>query len=895
MCKNLSFQRNVGSLIFVGSCLLLVDLGAAAITTASTDPPNNPLATGFNNLIVTAQFPTSTDFGDSCSWFYGGELGSRHGTIYSTLGGCDPSPSNVNRSITCIEQTIDGTYHIITTLTITQPLVAGTINIEVRCLVATNTPAPIIRSVQDCPLSLPHGVIITSSSQTYQATGMFSCRTGDLFYSNGTALLSGDTICMANAEWNGQKNLQCVSATAKISADPPNNPLATGFNNLIVTAQFPIPTAFGDSCVWFYGGELGSGSGSIYSTLGGCDPSSSNVNRSFTCTEQTIDGTDHIITTLTITQPLAAGNINIEVRCNVATTTPGPVYRTVQDCPSSFPHGVVVMSSSRTYQASGTFSCPTGDLCYSNGTALPSGDTTCLANAKWLAQDNLDCKGALPGTKIITDPPNNPLATGFNNLIVNAQFPTPTSSSDSCSWYYGGELDSGSGTQFYSEVFGCDPPAPGTYDSITCTEQTIDGTSHIITTLTITQPLVAGDINIEVRCAIAVIIPGSVTAFVQDCPTSLSYGVVITSSSRTYQASGMFSCSTGDLFYSNGTALPSGDTVCLVNAEWKEQENLQCWKASDASITGNLIVPEGDSISLTCNYDDTIIPKATSSIIYFDKIGYLITKDEMFHLKLEKEDNMKPISCQVVTPYTQIYNDTGRSSVKHVNVQYGPYHAVNTSCSWTIDTTEVCDSLFFSNPEMKFVSLSVNDKAVSNDGKDIVFSNGYEQHYLYTRNQVTSSDEGTYKLTLSSLLPPYNYSIEFDVIVVNIDQLPTPDNTGSIVGGTVAAVALICSTVVLALYITRRQPILQPEDKTKTSHHTIPQMVNEEYVELENHVQDNIDRTNGAYESIDRLKEGKDGYLEVNTGQQQATTSNYENTRRGQNYENIEGPYDGEI
>ena len=69
---------------------------------------------------------------------------------------------------------------------------------------------------------------------------------------------------------------------------------------------------------------------------------------------------------------------------------------------------------------------------------------------------------------------------------------------------------------------------------------------------------------------------------------------------------------------------------------------------------------------------------------------------------------------------------------------------------------------------------------------------------------MTSSDEGTYKLTLSHLLPPYNYSIEFDVIVVNIDQLPTPDNTGAIVGGTVAAVALICITVVLALYVTRR-------------------------------------------------------------------------------------------
>ncbi|XP_076801645.1 uncharacterized protein LOC143446066 [Clavelina lepadiformis] len=876
---------------------------ASATAKISTNPPNNPLATGFNNLIVTAQFPAPTSNTDACFWFYGGELDSGSGAqFYSGIfGGCVVPLPGTYDSITCTEQTIDGTNHIITTLTITQPLVPGDKNVEVRCLILTNTPGPITKTVQDCQSSLSYGVVVTSSSRTYQASGMFSCPTGDLFYSNGTAPSSSNTICLANAQWLAQDNLLCTGASpgTKISTDPPNNPLATGFNNLIVTAQFPTPTSNTDTCSWFYGGELDSeGSGaSFYSGLfGGCAVPSPGTYDTITCTEQTIDGTNHTITILTITQPLVSGNVNIEVRCTTA-TTPGPITRTVQDCPSSLSYGVVVTSSSRTYQASGMFSCPTGDLFYSNGTAPSSSNTICLANAQWLAQDNLQCTGASPGTKISTDPPNNPLATGFNNLIVTAQFPTPTSNTDTCSWFYGGELDSeGSGASFYSGLFGgCVVPSPGTYDTITCTEQTIDGKSHTITALTITQPLVAGDINIEVRCAIAVIIPGSVTMLVQDCPSSFPYGVVITSSSRTYKTSGMFSCPTGDLFYSNGTALPSGDTLCLANAEWSGQNYLQCWSASDPLMTGNLIVSEGDTTSLACNYDETVFPEVTSLIFYFDELGYVISKDEMFHVKLEKEDNMKPISCQVVTPYTQIYNDTGRSRVEHVNVQYASFGMENISCSWTIDKTEVCDISFFSNPEMKFVFLSLNDKSVSNDGKDIVFSNGYEHHYLYTRNQVTSNDEGTYNLILSHLLPPYNYLIEFDVTVVNIDQPPTPDNTGAIVGGIVAAVALICITVVLALYITRRQPILQPEDKTKTFHHTIPQMVNEEYVELENHVQGNIDRTNGAYESIDRLKEGKDGYLEVHTGQQQATTSNYENTGRGQNYENIEGPYDGEI
>ncbi|XP_076802883.1 uncharacterized protein LOC143446909 [Clavelina lepadiformis] len=251
----------------------------------------------------------------------------------------------------------------------------------------------------------------------------------------------------------------------------------------------------------------------------------------------------------------------------------------------------------------------------------------------------------------------------------------------------------------------------------------------------------------------------------------------------------------------------------------------------------------------------------------------------MFHVKLEKEDNMKTISCQVVTSYTHIYNDTGRSRVEHVNVQYAPYGMENISCSWTIDKTGICDISFFSNPEMKFVFLSLNDEAVSNDGKDIVFSNGYEHHYLYTRNQVTSSDEGTYKLTLSHLLPPYNYSIEFDVIVVNIDQLPTPDKTGAIVGGTVAAVALICITVVLALYITTRQPTKNGKSTSRISHVTSPEMLNEAYVEFDNTTHSNAKNqgTNKAYEDIEKLKEGNDGYLKVNVDQWQASVSDKNN------------------
>ncbi|CAK8677351.1 unnamed protein product [Clavelina lepadiformis] len=280
-------------------------------------------------------------------------------------------------------------------------------------------------------------------------------------------------------------------------------------------------------------------------------------------------------------------------------------------------------------------------------------------------------------TTISTAPPYNPLATGFNNLIVTAQFPTPADPSDICAWFYGGELDSGSGASFYSGVFGgCDPPAPGTYDSITCTEQTIDGTNHTITTtLTITQPLVAGNINIEVRCAIA-ITPGSINRTVQDCPSSLSYGVVVTSSSQTYQASGMFSCPTGDLFYCDGTALASSDTTCLANAAWSGQENLQCWKApsvtlASSSIDGdNLTVVEGNDLNLTCSYDD-VIPAGDNSRFYVEGNTYTRTQEEPFILStLQRSDNNKVVSCQAVTPYTDLYPASGRLSEYTLNVLY---------------------------------------------------------------------------------------------------------------------------------------------------------------------------------------------------------------------------------
>ncbi|XP_076801206.1 uncharacterized protein LOC143445776 isoform X2 [Clavelina lepadiformis] len=402
-------------------------------------------------------------------------------------------------------------------------------------------------------------------------------------------------------------------------------------------------------------------------------------------------------------------------------------------------------------------------------------------------------------TTISTAPPYNPLATGFNNLIVTAQFPTPTSNTDSCFWFYGGELDSGGGASFYSGAFGCDFPAPGTYDSITCTEQTIDGTNHTITILTITQPLVAGNINIEVRCIIATDTPGPITRTVQNCPPSLPYDVVITSSSQTYQASGMFSCPSGDLFYSNGTALPSSDTTCLVNAKWSGQDNLQCWMApsvtlASSSIDGNkLTVVEGNDLTLACNYDD-VIPAGDTSRFYIGGNRNPMNQGEPFILfTLQRTDNNKVVSCQAVTPYTDLYPASGRSSEYTLNVLYAATQDEIPICNWNLNETGICYVMFFSNPNSQFVSLSKDEQTVASDDSMTITPTGDqgEQTFTFNRKNVENSDNGRYELTVKSSSSGLflNSVLYFDIEVVdNTDGNGEPPGTPGLSTGAIAGI-----------------------------------------------------------------------------------------------------------
>ncbi|XP_076799923.1 uncharacterized protein LOC143445017 [Clavelina lepadiformis] len=174
------------------------------------------------------------------------------------------------------------------------------------------------------------------------------------------------------------------------------------------------------------------------------------------------------------------------------------------------------------------------------------------------------------------------------------------------------------------------------------------------------------------------------------CQSSLPYDVIVDATSRIFNSPGKFACSNGgDLFYSNGTMMTSTDTTCLISAEWSGQYNLQCWTAPNVSISSSsiednkLTVIEGNDLNLTCNYND-VIPPGNISRFYIDGNSYARTQGEPFTLSSsQKSDNNKVVSCQAVTPYTDVHPTSGRSSEYALDVLY-----VSSSVTNKIETSQ---------------------------------------------------------------------------------------------------------------------------------------------------------------------------------------------------------------
>ncbi|XP_076801241.1 uncharacterized protein LOC143445802 [Clavelina lepadiformis] len=336
--------------------------------------------------------------------------------------------------------------------------------------------------------------------------------------------------------------------------------------------------------------------------------------------------------------------------------------------------------------------------------------------------------------------------------------------------------------------------------------------SSFTTQLTIAQ-LKAEEDGYEVQLYGAGVEKQSLNLTIKNCNVSLPYDVIVDATSRIFNSPGTFACSNGgDLFYSNGKTLTSSDTTCLASAEWSGQDNLQCWTApsvtlNSSSIKGKkLTVVEGNDLNLTCNYND-VIPAGNTSQFYISgenlrraRTNNLSKGDQFILFSLQRNDNNKVVSCQAVTPYTDLYPTSGRSSEYKIDVLYFAKQNTAPTFLWYTNQTGKSNVVFFSNPNSVFVSLTKNGQPVANDESMTINSNpGDKQTFVFSRTQVISSDNGTYTLTVQSSnkdIFPDHVQIIFHIIVAD-GPPPTPGlSTGAIICiGCGGAVVIICVAV----------------------------------------------------------------------------------------------------
>ncbi|XP_076800663.1 uncharacterized protein LOC143445445 [Clavelina lepadiformis] len=342
--------------------------------------------------------------------------------------------------------------------------------------------------------------------------------------------------------------------------------------------------------------------------------------------------------------------------------------------------------------------------------------------------------------------------------------------------------------------------------------------SSFTTQLTIAQLKTEED-GYEVQLYSAGVEKQSLNLAIKNCNVSLSNGVIVAATSRIFNSPGKFACSNGrKLFYSNGTMLTSSDTTCLASAEWSGQDNLQCWTApsvslASSSIDGNkLTVVEGNDLTLTCSYDD-VIPAGKTSQFYVGGNSFSITKGEPFTLSsLQRSDNNKVVSCQAVTSYTDLYPNSGRSSEYTLDVLYAPQQDTATTSDdcigWCVGQNNAsCSVVFYSIPRSQFASLTKNDQVAASDGSMTFNSDGDQQTFEFYKNEVTSSDNGTYTLTVKSSnkdIFPDNVQIIFHIIVAD-EPPPTPGlSIRAIIGISGCAAIIFIIVAAYAIFRWRR-------------------------------------------------------------------------------------------
>ncbi|XP_076801175.1 uncharacterized protein LOC143445755 isoform X2 [Clavelina lepadiformis] len=685
-----------------------------------------------------------------------------------------------------------------------------------------------------------------------------------------------------------------VSAT--ISTDPPYNPLATGFNNLIVTAQFPTPTSNTDACFWFYGGELDSGSGAqFYSGIfGGCVVSSPGTYDSITCTEQTIDGTNHTITTLTITQPLVARDINIEVRCIVATNTPGPINRTVQECSSSLPYDVIVNATSRIFNSPGKFACSNGgDLFYSNGTMLTSSDTTCLASAEWIGQDNLQCWTATNVTLASSSIDGNKLTVvEGNDLTLTCNYDDVIPAGDTSRFYIGrNSYTRTQGLPFIlspiqrsdnNKIVSCQAITPYTdlYPaSARSSEYTLDvfyisssvinkiETSQFVIEASESNYLLRSDRQLTMNCTPSDANPPATCSWQlcsdSRCQTLTSDGGCLITVDL--NASSNVTCAAENIV---GNVTSAEQTVNVVPAERQVQFNVTGSNVTnDGSINSTTYLGESIMISCSVSYENEL---NTTYLIKLPNNSMISQSSKLFS-SLTRDDSGDYI-CSTNDQFGSF------NAAIYLNVIYAPQED-------DVTTSDDC-----------------NDQPVTTDGMMTIKSNGDEQTFEFQKNEVTSSDNGTYTLTVQSsnkYIFHHNVQIIFHIIVAD-EPPPTPGlSIGAIIGISCGVAIIFISVAAYAVFRWRRGTKMENESGsiyTNEHHNQIP-LDQPAYIEVVGNDSTQMNSHNQSHYEVVGPAQDDNGYLVVNgntSGDVTKETSNFQPETDNAGYVVLNGRHDAE-
>ncbi|CAK8678038.1 unnamed protein product [Clavelina lepadiformis] len=294
---------------------------------------------------------------------------------------------------------------------------------------------------------------------------------------------------------------------------------------------------------------------------------------------------------------------------------------------------------------------------------------------------------------------------------------------------------------------------------------------------------------------------------------------------RVYGRKGMFTCPKGTtLFYSNGTRPSKRRTVCQVTSKWTGQDNLECWTAPNVILSPVMSDTSGAAqVSILCEYNDTF-PVGDKSIYYFGEGSKELPKGEPLVLQSGNNDHYQNVSCQAVTPYTQFFNESGRSSASGIHIPHAPYQTERKPCSWFVGQSGSCIVNFLSNPPVMFESLTKHGSPVQNEMVSYINTSTQSifnhQTFVLFRSMVKLIDNGTYSLNVRTPDSSQIYTMSFDQDLTTqlnqtdgVDYSPVVGTNSDVIIGVTTAVVVVFVVLLIVLTVLCRKMQHKVEEK----------------------------------------------------------------------------------